>query len=353
MSAPALVQLLDQSIAARQGFLKAPHDHAFRLFNGFTEGYPELVVDLYAATAIFNNYASSAREGRWLVDEAQEFLRTRLPWLRAGILKARNSPSPEEKRGKLLFGGPPDEKIQEHAVWYAVDLTLNRDASFYLDTRNLRRWALDHLKGKTVLNTFAYTGSLGVAAVASGASRVVQLDRNSKFLKVARRSYALNGFAARAGDFIQADFFRYAARLRRQPERFDCVFIDPPYFASSSTGIVDQVHDSARLINKVRPLVNDGGFLVAVNNSLYVSGTAYMQTLQALCADGYLRLVQLIPVPDDCLGYSEVPVSASVADPAPFNHSTKIAVLEVPAQTAQYPKQLAKAARDKRPANAA
>jgi 23S rRNA (cytosine1962-C5)-methyltransferase len=59
-----------------------------------------------------------------------------------------------------------------------------------------------------------------------------------------------------------------------------------------------------------------------------------METLQTLCNDGFLRLVELIPVPDDCLGFFEGPVSASVADPAPFNHSTKIAVLEVAAQTA-------------------
>jgi len=36
--------------------------------------------------------------------------------------------------------------------------------------------------------------------------------------------------------------------------------------------VVDLNTDSARLINKVRPLINDGGWLVSVNNALYVSG---------------------------------------------------------------------------------
>jgi 23S rRNA (cytosine1962-C5)-methyltransferase len=58
---------------------------------------------------------------------------------------------------------------------------MHGDASFYLDTRNLRGWALEHLAGKSVLNTFAYTGSLGVAAKAAGASRVVHLDLNKTF----------------------------------------------------------------------------------------------------------------------------------------------------------------------------
>ncbi|MCK7505726.1 MAG: class I SAM-dependent methyltransferase [Desulfobacterales bacterium] len=37
------------------------------------------------------------------------------------------------------------------------------------------------MRGRSVLNTFAYTGSLGVAAMAGGAVRVTQTDRNRQF----------------------------------------------------------------------------------------------------------------------------------------------------------------------------
>jgi 23S rRNA (cytosine1962-C5)-methyltransferase len=74
-------------------------------------------------------------------------------------------------------------------------------------------------------------------------------------------------------------------------------------------------------------LINDGGILVAVNNALYVSGKDYMRTLEALCADGYLKIKETIPVPEDCVGYRRV--GAPITDPSPFNHSTKIAILEV------------------------
>jgi 23S rRNA (cytosine1962-C5)-methyltransferase len=90
---------------------------------------------------------------------------------------------------------------------------------------------------------------------------------------------------------------------------------------------VDQVNESARLINKVRPLVNDGGMLIAINNALYVSGSEYMQTLESLGRDGYLSIKELIPVPEDIAGYNRV--NGPVTDPSPFNHSTKIAILEV------------------------
>ena len=186
--------LLQKSIDARQSLFDSRHEAAFRLFNGFTEGYPHLSVDLYAGTVIFQNYNPDASLGIAFVHVAKEILIDKLSWLRAGIVKSRNSTSDEERRGKILFGVAVDRKIKEHGVWYAIDLTINRDTSLYLDTRHLRKWLIENMNGKRVLNTFAYTGSFGVAALAGGASRVVQLDHSRKFLNLAKESYALNGF---------------------------------------------------------------------------------------------------------------------------------------------------------------
>jgi len=180
-----------------------------------------------------------------------------------------------------------------------------------------------------VLNTFAYTGSLGVAALAGGAARVVQMDLNRQFLNLAKTSYTLNGIPIYKEDFLSGDFWPEVSWLKRAGERFDCIFLDPPFYSATSKGTLDLNSDSARLINKVRPLINDGGWLVSVNNALYVSGKEYMQTLDELCADGYLKVAELIPVPEDFTGYPETRTGIPVTDPAPFNHSTKIAMLEV------------------------
>ena len=329
MTPESIQALLEKAIAARELLFDVGHKTAFRLFNGFSEGCPDLVIDLYAATLVLHNYAELPEQGLPTVHAAQAFLQERLPWLRAGIVKTRNSPIAEEKRGKLLFGEAPDHKIQEHGVWYALDLTMNRDASLYLDTRILRLWAIQHLSAKTVLNTFAYTGSLGVAAQAGGAARVVHMDLNRQFLNLAKTSYTLNGFPIHKGDFLVGDFWNQVNRLKRAGERFDCVLVDPPFFSATPKGVVDLNTDSARLINKVRPLINDSGWLISVNNALYVSGKDYMQTLKALCSDGYMKIADLIPVPEDFTGYPATRNGVPITDPAPFNHSTKIAVLEV------------------------
>jgi 23S rRNA (cytosine1962-C5)-methyltransferase len=329
MDSSPILLLLQKAIQVRASLFDARHESAFRLFNGFAEGEPNLVIDLYAATLVIHNYADDPERGNLLVEQAQHYLQNKIPWLRAAIVKTRNSKSPEERHGQLLFGQKPDTKIREHGVWYSIDLMMNRDASFYLDTRNLRKWLMENMRDKTVLNTFAYTGSLGVAVLAGGSKRVIQHDLNRQALNVAKTSYTLNGFPIHKQDFITADFFPLVSKFKRAKESFDCVIIDPPFFSATSKGRVDQIYESARLINKVRPLVNDGGTLIAINNALYVSGKEYMQTLEELSKDGYLKIKKLIPVPEDFTGYPETCVGNPITNPAPFNYSTKIVVLEV------------------------
>lgn len=325
----ALTDLLNRAIEARRPLMDETHETAFRLFNGFLEGAPEIAIDVYATTAVIHDYAETRTSGAANLDTAVAVLRGALPWLRCGLVKVRAGETPQARRGEVHFGGNPDTRVREHGVLYALDLAMNRDASFYLDTRALRRWAQDHLAGKSVLNTFAYTGSLGVAALAGGAAHVAQLDLNRRFLELARTSCSLNGYATARHEIIAGDFFPRISLLKRAGRTFDCVFLDPPFFATSSRGTVDLENSLGRLINKVRPLVNHEGWLVVVNNALYVSGAAFVAELEALCAGGYLAIESIIPVPEDSAGFPHTRVGSPPADPAPFNHATKIAVLRV------------------------
>ena len=161
------------------------------------------------------------------------------------------------------------------------------------------------------------------------AQQVIQLDKNKTYLNLAKTSYTLNGFVLQRDEFLAADFFPKINTLKRTGALFDCVFLDPPFFSITEKGKVDLVTQYTRLINKVRPLVTDGGWLVAVNNALFVSGANYISTLEELCEDGYLAIEELIPIPSDCAGYPHTRLRELPTDPAPFNHATKIAVLRV------------------------
>jgi len=326
----SLSDLLAAALAPRTALLAETHDGVVRLFNGFLEGQPSLVAEVYADTLVLFNHAEPAEAGEAAVEEAQCFYLGQLPWLRTVVVKSRYT-TPSDPRftrnGIVTHGEVPARQIREHGVRYAIDLTLNQDASFYPDTRLLRRWALDHLAGARVLNTFAYTGSLGIAALAAGAKRLVQLDRTRAFLELARASHALNGQTTGIDTFWTGDFFAAVSRLKRDRALFDCIFLDPPFFSTSTQGTVNLVTEGRRLINKVRPLLADGGRLVAVNNALFLPGADYLHSLEELCAGGYLSIEELVSVPEDCTGFPATRQRELPADPAPFNHATKIAIL--------------------------
>jgi 23S rRNA (cytosine1962-C5)-methyltransferase len=351
-----ILSFLENALAARTPLLEAPHQTALRLFNGFLEGWPNWVVELYADTLVLLNHANPPETLSPTPSEIADFYRQHLPWLNCAIVKNRiqipsplaplpseegrdsKLPSPrgrgaggegDSRRGTLLFGQQPARQIREHGVRYALDLTLNQDTSFYIDTRNLRQWATENLAEKRVLNTFAYTGSLGVAAMAGRARQVIHIDLNRQFLNLAKTSYTLNGFPIQRADFRVGDFFPTVNALKREGTLFDCIFLDPPFFSATARGRVDLVNEATRLINKVRPLIADGGWLVAINNALFVSGADYLHTLETLCAGGYMSIEMLLPIPDNCIGYPQTIQRQLPADPAPFNHATKIAVLKV------------------------
>jgi 23S rRNA (cytosine1962-C5)-methyltransferase len=124
MDDPTFWSLLEKAVEDQAPLFDPAHRAAFRLFNGFTEGNPDLVIDLYGSTLVFHNYAEDPAQGIQLIQQAKEFLLKQVPWLRAGILNTRMGKTQEVRRGTLLFGKKPDHKIIEHGIWYAVDLTM-------------------------------------------------------------------------------------------------------------------------------------------------------------------------------------------------------------------------------------
>ena len=301
------------------------YDFPFRLLNGFTEDLPGLVIDVFAKTAVIHDYGTEHYDHNEITQE----LCANLPFLKAVILKNRAAKNPDDRNGTLLYGVKPDDRIKENGVSYALDLMMNRDNSFYADTRFLRQYLLTHVKDMDVLNTFAYTGSLGVAAAAGGAASVLQTDLSDKFMQTAKRSLSMNKIYFTNKNFLAGNFFPVIGKLKRENRMFHCIILDPPFFSKTPRGEVDLCAAPEVPINKVRPLIHDNGLLITVNNSLYLSGEEFLQRLNVLCKDGYLSIEETIPIPQDFIGPDPDYMRHYAVCPAPFNHPTKIVVLRV------------------------
>ncbi len=249
-----------------------------------------------------------------------------IPGIQSVVRKSRYSKSMMSKNG-LVSGDSPDTIIKENGVCYAVDLCLNQDASFYLDTRFLRKWLKEDLAANSVLNAFAYTGSLGIAAQAGGASDIIHLDLNDSFLDLARASTKLNSLPSSPESFLCMDFWSAVKKFKIGGVRFDCIILDPPFFSKTNKAVLDLNKDTPRLINKIRPLIHDGGKIILVNNALFLSGDELITSIEPLCHEDYLSIDRIIDAPEDVRGYAHTIRQAYPVDPAPFNHPTKIIIL--------------------------
>jgi len=82
--------------------------------------------------------------------------------------------------------------------------------------------------GAHFLDLFAGTGGVGIEALSRGAARVVFVERNPRALALIRENLRRTGFADRAAVFAQ-DALAALNLLGRRGERFDVIFLDPPY----------------------------------------------------------------------------------------------------------------------------
>ena len=124
-----------------------------------------------------------------------------------------------------------------------------------------RRWLGELCGGKTVLDTFCYSGGFSVSAVKGGASHVTAVDSSEPALSLAKRNMELNG-VAESVSFEQADVLDYLLRASKEGKTFDIVILDPPKLAPSRKDL-DRAKGKYKKLQKAGlACVTPGGLLV-------------------------------------------------------------------------------------------
>ncbi len=174
---------------------------------------------------------------------------------------------------EVLFGTAPAERftVSERGARYGIRLLNVRHPGLFLDHAPLRDWLRAHCRDWSVLNCFAYTGSLSVAAALGGAAHVTTLDLAKPVIRWAEENWALNELPAERARFIAGDVFEWLPRLKREGKRFDCVVLDPPSFSHGTKGRFSTTKDLPKLHELALDVLKPGGTLVTSINSANVS----------------------------------------------------------------------------------
>jgi len=102
----------------------------------------------------------------------------------------------------------------------------------------LFNWLGQTLDGKSCLDLFAGSGVLGLEAASRGAARVVMVENDRSVFSNLEKTLALIG--AKQVDLVLADAFDY---LQRSDERFDVVFLDPPFRQNALPTLLERLRE--------------------------------------------------------------------------------------------------------------
>ena len=91
------------------------------------------------------------------------------------------------------------------------------------------------VEGRRTLDLFAGSGQMGIEAISRGAVRATFVDQSEQVAALIRRNLAKTRTEAQ-GTVVRSD---YRAFLRTCRERYDLVFLDPPYALGAIPGVLD------------------------------------------------------------------------------------------------------------------
>jgi 23S rRNA (cytosine1962-C5)-methyltransferase len=301
MNTDTLCLSLASALEARADLLtrlQAEQTDAYRLYHGTAEGNPGLTIDRYGELLLiqaFHQPLDSETE-----EAIKAFYRAHFPALvaiyndRSGSNSRIANPLPEE----ALLAATQPRVAHEMGVSYAIQARHGgQDPWLFLDMRAGRRRVMAEAAGKSVLNLFAYTCGVGIAAAAAGAQAVLNVDFSESSLAVGKENARLNTLAVRPR-FVKSDAFAAMRQLsglgqpsvvrgRRLPpfpkldaQQFDLVFLDPPRHAKSPFGVVDLVNDYSALFKPALLCTRESGTLICCNNVAEVERDAWLDQME-------------------------------------------------------------------------
>jgi len=244
-----------------------------RACDGVGDGLPGLYIDRLGSLAVVHLHEGSPIEEAALgacADVLLPLYGVQTIYLRVHYDDPRRS----ARAGARLLGGVRCEAtwVHEGRLELLVQPELNVNGGIFLDMREVRRQLGRTCRELQVLNTFCFTGSLGLAAFAGGAREVVQVDISKSILGWARENFQRNATRGQGKmRFIEEDCRAFLRREVRRLERvrspYVLIILDPPSFGSSGGVTFSLERDLPELLDLAVALLGPGGRLLATMNN--------------------------------------------------------------------------------------
>lgn len=248
--------------------------NSYRLIHGEGDGLPGLIVDMYHDVAIIQAHSAGMERDKNIIAEAiKDTLTNKQFNLSAVYYKSLSEKSESEY---LLGMAAVPHSIMEHDNKFFVDWEEGQKTGFFLDQRENRKLLGELAKGKTVLNTFCYTGGFSVYALQNEAKLVHSVDASEKAIVLTRKNLSLNGFDPSVHECFTEDTFDF---LKDKKDAYDLIILDPPAFAKHKEARHQAMKGYQRLNAEAMKMIKSGGIIFTFSCSQVVDRQLFYDTV--------------------------------------------------------------------------
>ncbi len=206
--------------------------NAFRLIHGEGDGCPGLIMDLYKDVIVFQAHTIGMHRDR---DEIVEAIKNVLGKKIKAIYDKSKETLPTEYAQSVtntfVFGEVKvPYTVKENGISFSINWITGQKTGFFIDQRENRALLAQYAPGKSVLNTFCYSGGFSLYALKAGAASVISLDASAKAIDLVNANIELNKMQDLNHQAIVGETLPY---LKANEDEFDIIVLDPPAFAKS------------------------------------------------------------------------------------------------------------------------
>jgi 23S rRNA (cytosine1962-C5)-methyltransferase len=258
--------------------LPSKHTNSFRIVHGEGDGLPGLVIDFYDAVAIVQAHSVGMHNDRQAIaNSLKDVFGEKLKC----VYYKSQSTLPGKKRdanddGYLLGTSKVPQIVTEYNHKFYVDWEGGQKTGFFLDQRENRKLLGNFSNGKSVLNTFCYTGGFSVYALKENAILVHSVDASEKAIELTKQNIQLNGFDPNVHKCFAVDTFEF---LKDKKDQYDLIILDPPAFAKHRDARHQAVKGYQRLNAEAMRVIKPGGIIFTFSCSQVVDRQLFYDTV--------------------------------------------------------------------------
>jgi 23S rRNA (cytosine1962-C5)-methyltransferase len=270
--------------------------NSYRLVHGEGDGLPGLIIDFYHGVLVIQPHSAGMYNDRQKISDALKEVYGDMA--KAVYLKGMSAGEGKSNSGYLYGLAALPHRIMEHGHAFQVDWESGQKTGFFLDQRENRRLLGTLAQGRSVLNTFCYTGGFSVYALKGGAAQVHSIDASEKAIELARRNIELNGYDLTANPCFVGDTFDF---LKDKKDCYDLIVLDPPAFAKHKDARHQAMKGYQRLNAEAMRVIRSGGLLFTFSCSQVVDRQLFYDTVvsAAIQAGRDVKVLFMLSQPAD------------------------------------------------------